>query len=125
MTKSIVAGIIVLALIITCGVLEVVFVSKDYNDLHKECEQLMELCQSEQVTTEQFNKFRDKWYKLRETSEIFLPHNDVYELNLRFAESQAYVESGDYEQLFAQLSVIEELLEYVPHLMKPSWKHIV
>ena len=62
---------------------------------------------------------------LRETSELLLPHLDVYEINLRFAEGQAYIEQGDYDNLEAQLAVIEELLDYVPHLMKPNFKHIV
>ena len=61
----------------------------------------------------------------RSTSELLLPHLDVYEINLRFAEGQAYIEQGDYDNLMAQLAVIDELLEYVPHLMKPSFRHIV
>ncbi len=125
MVKSIVTGLVVLAIIITCGVLEVVFISKDYNELHTECEKVLELTEQETLTLEQFNQFRDKWYHLRETSEIFLPHMDVYEINLRFAESQAYAEQGDYAQLYAQLCVVEELLRYIPHLMTPNWEHII
>ena len=125
MTKTIVTGLIVLLLIISCGVLEVVFISRDYNRLHDECLTLMELTEQEVITEEQFAEFRTKWEDLRETSEIFLPHLDVYELNLRFAEAESYVKGQDFDALHAQLSIIEELLNYVPHLMKPSWKHIV
>ncbi len=77
------------------------------------------------MTVEQYREFRDNWVKLRETSELLLPHIDVYEINLRFAEGQAYIEQGDYDNLMAQLTVIDELLDYVPHLMKPNIKHIV
>jgi len=125
MTKTIVTGLVVLLVIIACGVLEVVFISQDYNQLHTECVEMMTLAEQQQVTEEQFKEFRGEWEKLRETSEIFLPHLDVYELNLRFAEAESYVKQGDYDALHAQLSIIEELLDYVPHLMKPSWKHIV
>lgn len=125
MTKTIVTGLVVLLVIIACGVLEVVFISQDYNRLHEECVEMMTLAEQQQVTEEQFKHFRDEWENLRETSEIFLPHLDVYELNLRFAEAESYVKQGDFDALHAQLSIIEELLDYVPHLMKPSWKHIV
>ncbi len=125
MTKTIVTGLVVLLVIIACGVLEVVFISQDYNDLHTQCVEMMTLAEQQQVTEKQFKAFRDEWEKLRETSEIFLPHLDVYELNLRFAEAESYVKQGDFDALHAQLSIIEELLDYVPHLMKPSWKHIV
>lgn len=125
MTKNIWAGLIALALVVTCGVLEVVFLTHDYEDLAKQCEEVIVKCEEETLTVDEYNLFRDNWLKLREKSELLLPHIDVYEINLRFAEGQAYAEQQDYEQLKAQLCVVEELLEYVPHLMKPSPKHIV
>lgn len=125
MTKNIWAGLIALVLVIACGVSEVVFLSKDYRQMRDYCHEIMDECQNETLTTEQYNEFRDKWVDLRETSELLLPHLDVYEINLHFAEGQAYIEQGDYDNLMAQLAVIDELLEYVPHLMKPSIKHIV
>lgn len=125
MTKNIWAGLVALILVITCGVLEVVFIARDYENLENYCQEIITKCEQESLTVEEYNEFRERWVSLRETSEIFLPHIDVYEINLRFAEGQAYAEQGDYDNLQAQLVVIEELLNYVPHLMKPSFKHIV
>ncbi len=125
MTKNIWAGLIALVLVITCGVLEVVLLSKSYERLAADCDEIIVKCEQESLTVAEYNKFRDKWVDLREKSEILLPHLDVYEINLRFAEGQAYAEQKDYEQLKAQMSVVRELLDYVPHLMKPSLKHIV
>lgn len=125
MTKSIWAGLIALVIVITCGVLEVVLLSKAYERLAADCEEIISKCESETLTTEEYNDFRDKWVELREKSELLLPHVDVYEINLRFAEGQAYAEQGDYAQLKAQLTVVLELLDYVPHLMTPNPKHIV
>ncbi|MCH5157107.1 MAG: DUF4363 family protein [Clostridiales bacterium] len=125
MTKNIWAGLIALVLVITCGVLEVVLLSRSYEKLAKDCEDIIVKCENENLTVEEYNEFRDKWVDLREKSELLLPHIDVYEINLRFAEGQAYAEQQDYEQLKAQLTVVEELLDYVPHLMKPSLRHIV
>ncbi len=125
MNKSILAGIIALVLVLSCGIVEVVVLKKQYVTLHGECEEVIQLAKSETLSTTRYNEFRKNWVKLRETSELLLPHNDVYELNLRFAEGQAYIEHGDFEQLLAQLSVIEELLDYVPHLITPNFNHVV
>ncbi len=125
MTKNIWAGLIALVIVVTCGILEVACLTKEYEKLADDCHQLMELCENQTLTVGEYNQFRDKWVDLRELSELMLPHADVYELNLRFAEAQAYVEHNDYKQLYAQLCVIEELLGYVPHLMKPIFRHIV
>ena len=125
MTKNIWAGLIALALVVTCGVLEVVLLSRSYDKLAADCDAIIENCENESLTVEEYNDFRDKWVDLREKSELLLPHIDVYEINLRFAEGQAYAEQEDFEQLKAQLTVVAELLEYVPHLMKPTLRHIV
>ena len=123
--KNIWAGLIALALVVTCGVLEVVLLSRSYEKLAADCDAIIKKCEEETLTVEEYNDFRDRWVDLREKSELLLPHIDVYEINLRFAEGQAYAEQEDYEQLKAQLTVVEELLDYVPHLMKPTLRHIV
>ena len=123
--KNIWAGLIALALVVTCGVLEVVLLSRSYEKLAADCDAIIKKCEEETLTVEEYNDFRDRWVDLREKSELLLPHIDVYEINLRFSEGQAYAEQEDFDNLKAQLAVIEELLQYVPHLMKPSIKHIV
>ena len=102
-----------------------VLLKNSYDDLHAEGLEVIRLADESTTSRQRFGTFRNHWTNLRETSELFLPHMDVYELNLRFAESQAYVETGDFHQLKAQLSIIDELLRYVPHLMIPSPVHIL
>ena len=125
MTKNIWAGLIALVLVIACGILEVEILSKQYQKLADDCHKMMELCNDNTITAKDYDDFRERWVKLRETSELLLPHVDVYEINLRFAEGKAYAENEDYTQLYAQFCVIEELLDYVPHLMMPNLRHIV
>lgn len=125
MTKSIIAGLIALVLVVSAGVVEVIVLKNRYDELYDECCEVLHSAEEEKLSTESFNTFRDHWVALREMSELFLPHQDVYEINLRFAEAQAYVEQKDFKQVVAQLSVVEELLEYVPHLMTPNWNHLI
>lgn len=124
-TKNIWIGLIVLLVVLACGVLEVLLLGNEYKLLAEECGKVLDECDQGTLSLETFEDFRAKWVKLRETSEIFLPHTDVYEINLRFAEAQAYVEQGDFKQVEAQLTVVMELLQYVPHLMTPNFRHIV
>lgn len=125
MTKNIWIGIVVLVIVLGCGIAEVAIMSAKYKELYDECKTVLDKCDEQSLSVEEYEQFRKKWVKLRETSEILLPHNDVYELNLRFAEAQAYVEQGDYKQVEAQLTVALELLSYVPHLMKPTFWHVM
>ena len=125
MTRNIIIAAVVLVVVIACGVVEVGVLTKQYGKLYEHCNVAIEQCAKKTLSVEQYNELRDSWVQLREQSELLLPHVDVYEINLRFAEGQAYAEQGDYKQLQAQLEVVAELLQYVPHLMKPSLSHIV
>ena len=125
MTKSIVCGIVALALVLGCDITEVIVLSDGYGNLHQQCLGAMEKAEAHTLTEKEFVVFRKNWEKLREASELLLPHSDVYELNLRFAEAQIYARQQNYPQLSAHLSVIEELLRYVPHLMVPSPVHVL
>lgn len=125
MNANIVAGLVALLLVLGFGVLEVVFLTQQYGQLYQTCVEVIAASDNHQLTKQKFEQFRQQWILLRETSELWLPHVDVYEINLRFAETEAYVEQGDYKQISAQMCVVKELLDYVPHLMKPSLKHIL
>ena len=125
MSGNIVAGLVALVLVLTCGIVEVVLLTNAYEKMHDKCLTVIALSDDKTLTVEQYDDFRNEWVKLRETSELLLPHIDVYEINLRFAEAEAYVKQGDYKQVTAQLTVVEELLRYVPHLMMPNLRHIV
>ena len=70
MTKNIWAGLVALVLVVTCGILEVVFLSKDYENMAKDCSEVIAKCENETLTVEEYNELRDKWVKLREKSEL-------------------------------------------------------
>ena len=125
MNGNIVAGLVALVIVLSCGIVEVVVLTNNYDKLHSECLDVIAASDAQTLSEAQFDEFRERWVRLREVSELLLPHIDVYEINLRFAEAQAYVKQKDFKQVTAQLSVVEELLRYVPHLMQPTFKHIL
>ncbi|MBR2966188.1 MAG: DUF4363 family protein [Clostridia bacterium] len=125
MIKNIVTASLVLVLILGCGIWEVVALKQDYQALQTETWEVMQKCLDQSLTESQYQQLCQHWVELRETSELLLPHIDVYEINLRFAEGKAYCKQGDFNQLYAQLCVAHDLLQYVPHLMVPNLRHIV
>lgn len=125
MNKNFVIALIVLALIITAGVLEITFLGKGYLELADITNDLREAAKNETISLTEFEKFKFEWQRLRCNSEIFLPHIDVYEINFRIAELGSYIETGDYAMAHSQLAQISALLEYVPHLMVPTWQHVL
>lgn len=123
--KSIIIASIAIALILAFGIVEFVILENEYKKINDETLSLMDKAQNKTITVDDMEEFTKNWVALREKAEILLPHVDVYECNLRIAESKGFVTVGDFDNAYVQLSVVEELTRYIPHLMKPIWVHIV
>ena len=124
MNKNLIFGLIALVLLIACGVVEVVVLKNDYKHLHQQVDYLLQQCNDQTLTAEMYQNFCNQWVDLREKSELFLPHVDVYEINLRVYETASYVQKQSFDTAHAHLCVIKELLAYVPHLITPNFAHI-
>ena len=75
MTKNIWIGVVVLVIVLGCGIVEVAIMSAKYKELYDECKTVLDKCDEQSLSVEEYEQFRKKWVKLRETSEILLPHN--------------------------------------------------
>ena len=124
MNKNLIFGLIALVLLIACGVVEVLVLKDEYKQLYQQVDYLLELCDQQTLSTQAYQQFCDEWVELREKSELFLPHADVYEINLRVYETASYVEKQAFDTAHAHLSVVKQLLDYVPHLITPDFAHI-
>ncbi|MDD3831377.1 MAG: DUF4363 family protein [Clostridia bacterium] len=124
MNKSIIIAIVILALVLGAGIVEVVYISRMFDDLTETVVALKESALAETLVRQDGTALIMQWKQVRERAELFLPHTDVYELNLRMAECHAYIEQSDYKMAYAQLCIIEELTQYIPHLITPDIKHI-
>lgn len=123
--KHIIIPIVVLAIIIGFGIFEAMCVKKIYKDFENKIDNLIESCRNETLDVDSYAVFCQEWLKVREKSELFLPHNDVYEMNLRVSEIKTYVEQEDYELCLAHLSVMKDLAKYISHLATPSIQHVL
>lgn len=125
MNKGVVIAIIMIALILAGGIVEVVVLDNQYSRLNEKIVSMTVKVQNQSLTPEEFYDFMDDWLEVRENSELLLPHLDVYEINLRVSETKSAIEQKDYKYAYMQLVVLEELTRYVPHLMKPILRHIL
>ena len=117
--------ILVLIFLVGAGIAEALIVNNIFEDFIAETDKLIELAKNEELTQEKFDAYDSMWYDVREKCEFFLPHSDVYELNLRVSETKGYVENKDFESCLVQLEVVKRLAMYVRHLAEPKLRHIL
>lgn len=123
--KHMIIPLVALILVVGLGIFESITIYETYEDFEKEIDKLMQLCYDENLTEETFEEFCEYWVEIREKSEFFLPHNDVYEITLRIGEIKAYVKQKDYDLCLAHLSVMKDLASYIGHLTVPSIGHVM
>ncbi len=123
--KSIVIPLIVLALIIGFGIYEVISINNIYGAFEEKVDYMITLAENKSLTEEEYDYFCEIWLEVRAKSEFFLPHNDVYEINIRVSETKAYVQERDYELCLGHLEVIKDLSNYIRHFTRPDLPHVM
>lgn len=123
--KGMIIALVAIVVIIGFGLVEVNVMSRGYEEIDSEVMILMFKAQHNSITPEDMEIFMEKWVGLRESAELFLPHMDVFECNVRIAEAKAFVEAKDYRNAYVQLSVVDELIKYSHHLLLPVLTHIL
>ena len=123
--KNILIPILVLIFLVGAGIAEALIVNNIFEDFIAETDKLIELAKNEVGLVITGHFCDSMWYDVREKCEFFLPHSDVYELNLRVSETKGYVQNKDFESCLVQLEVVKRLAMYVRHLAEPKLRHIL
>lgn len=125
MPKRLIVALLVLALLIAVGIAELIVLDSCYGNLYDSCSALSVQVLDNSVDIEQYDSMVRQWCTTRTLSELFLPHNDIWEINARIAECRANIVSDQYEQAYANMAVLLELIQYIPHNALPTLSHIL
>lgn len=125
MKKQILIVIILIVLLVGSGIGECLIVRSAFSEFSNRLETLWEQAGKKAVDYSSFEDCLSYWKKMRERLEFFLNHLDITEIDLRLAECKAYLINNDYTNAMAQLSILIEMADHVPHMALPSIEHIV
>ena len=96
--KRVVVAVIVLALIVTGGILENIYVTKTFRELETKLKSLEQAVLAEDETA--LNQLRDisEWWEKRRTYiELFAYSPDVRAFSVAMGEAEGSLECGDYQ----------------------------
>lgn len=107
---------ILVSLAIICGLTfcEQSTLESSFNDLKREVAVIKEKAQSETVAEKDVKKLQDKWIKQKEILHVFIPHNEIKEVDLWLSECLYYSRKSDYAETNAKAEVLSELFEQIP-----------
>ncbi len=123
--KRLIVALLVLVALIAVGICELVVLESSYGALHDSVAELAPQVLEGTVVLDEYDDMVQYWVKVRTISELCLPHSDIWEINARIAECRANIEAKQYEQAYAQVAVLLELMRYIPHNALPTLGHIL
>ena len=124
MVKSIISMICVALILLVGAIWECNYVQKEFNELHDSLQIVYEKVDDEVATMDDIYAVQKLWLNKKKTMHMFLPHNEIKEVDLWIAESVTLVRDKEWQDALSKLEVLRELSEQIPKSFKVSLSNI-
>ena len=113
MVKAIISALIGLALVITASFLETCYVHKTFEQTSEALSVIYEKTKQEITTEEDVVSVLEEWFKKKEKLHIFIPHNEIKEIDLWLSEAVTLIKNSDYTEALYKIEVALTLIEQI------------
>lgn len=114
MVKSIVSGACALIILLAAAFYEGTYVKNTFNAFYVYLQQTDEKLQLKTATREDALALQNFWLEKKRTLHVFIPHNEIKEIDLWLAECAAFTAAGDFEEAKSKITVLLCLSEQIP-----------
>lgn len=124
MLKTVISTLVVAAILICGAIYEANFTKKQFNELGVVLETLYEKTDEKTATEDDVYAVQKNWLKRKKYLHIFIPHNEIKEIDLWLAESVKLVRDEKWEDALSKIEVLKELTEQIPKTFAVSVENI-
>ncbi len=114
MVKSILSLILSICLFVSLTTLEQILVNNTFTSLEERVEIVYKKAENKSAKKDDILALQKLWIEKKEFLHIFIPHNEIKEIDLWLSESCTLVENEKWEDAISKLDVVIELLEQIP-----------
>ncbi len=114
MVKTIVSTLIVALLLTGSAIYENYFVNKQFSEFNQPLTQLIEKVDDKTAVEDDVYTVQTFWLEKKKFLHIFIPHNEIKEIDLWLAESVKLVRDEKWEDARSKVEVLLELSEQIP-----------
>ena len=113
------------AAILVCGATyEADFTKRQFEELSAVLEVLYEKTDAETAVEDDVYAVQKNWVDKKKYLHIFIPHNEIKEIDLWLAESVKLVRDKKWEDALSKIEVLKELTEQIPKTFRVSIENI-
>lgn len=125
MVKTLISMLCIAALLLAGTIYENIFINNKFTEFHEVLEILYEKVDNETATQDDVYAVQKNWLDKKEELHIFIPHNDIKEIDLWLAESATLVRDKEWNDAVSKIEVLLELSEQIPKTFKLSLENIL
>jgi len=114
MVRSIISLVIALTLLICGAFYEQHLVKRDFSLFEEILTELYEKIENENCDKEDVLSVQTWWVKKKESLHIYIPHNDIKEVDYWLSECVSLVYTKDYNDALSKVEVLLEICEHIP-----------
>ena len=117
---------IFVALILLSGIVyENDFVNRQFVEMHEVLQVLYEKVDEKTATQDYVYAVQKNWIEKKKVLHIFIPHNEIKEIDLWLSESATLVRDKEWSDAISKIEVLKELTEQIPKTFKLSWENLL
>ncbi|MBQ9734908.1 MAG: DUF4363 family protein [Clostridia bacterium] len=125
MVRTIISMICVAVILLAAALYEADFVKRQFDEFHEVLEILYEKVDQETATQDDVYAVQNNWIEKKKVLHIFIPHNDIKEVDLWLSESATLVRDKEWKDAISKIEVLKELSEQIPKTFTLSLENIL
>jgi len=125
LVRSIISILVVACLLIVGSIYENFFIKKQFEDFNTVLTVLYDKIDNESATQDDVYAVQKNWLSKKRVLHIFIPHNDIKEVDLWLSESATLVRDKEWKDAISKIEVLIELSEQIPKTFMLSWENIL
>ncbi len=125
MVKTVISILVVSCLLVVGAIYENYFVKKQFNEMNTVLITLYDKVDDNTATQDDVYAVQKNWIAKKKVLHIFIPHNEIKEMDLWLAESATLVRDKEWKDAISKIEVLIELTEQIPKTFRLSWENIL
>lgn len=114
MVKALITALASLLIIIGASFFEQSYLSSAFDEFECAVSATYEKTENHTAVKDDVLSVQNLWVEKKKTLHIFIPHNDIREIDLWVSEAVTLVENKKWEDALSKLEVVLEMIEQIP-----------
>ena len=114
MVKALISAIISLFIIVGGSVFEQNYIKNSFSEFERVAKLAYEKTENQSASKDDVLSLQQLWLEKKKSLHIFIPHNDIKEIDLWVSEAVTLVEKKKWEDALSKLEVVIEIVEQIP-----------